>query len=236
MNNLCTSNEDSPSSFADATDRYEVSVQQVLSCNAGKEGCDGAWAYTANQAFLDHGISRERDHPYQCGAGNPLHHFEGSGSCKKWPWGGKCAKDNVADWIYGGALQVKGEDMLTVLSQGHALYMTMMVDDSFVFEDFTGKVYDGTNQYGSKGGHAMMKDHPCKIVVVRLPNHARGFARARRSGLPRPLQHWSPGPSPRRAPRSRPPSSERNQRRRLGRHWPEPATQLLSLLLAGESE
>jgi len=156
MNNLCTSNEDSPSSFADATDRYEVSVQQVLSCNAGKEGCDGAWAYTANQAFLDHGISRERDHPYQCGAGNPLHHFEGSGSCKKWPWGGKCAKDNVADWIYGGALTVKGEqDMLTLLSQGHALYMSMMVDDSFVFEDFTGKVYDGTNQYGSKGGHAM---------------------------------------------------------------------------------
>merc|ERR1719350_2036691 len=66
MNTLCTSKEDSPLNFYSSTDRYEISVQQLMSCNPDQAGCEGGWFDSAHYAFLSHGISRERSQPFKC--------------------------------------------------------------------------------------------------------------------------------------------------------------------------
>jgi len=164
MNNLCTSKEDSLLSFASKNDRYEVSVQQIMSCNSGKVGCDGGFAVNVHQAFAQRGISRERVHPYICGHGSAKDHWnrDRKGDCKKWPWGAQCENDKVAGWFYGGSFHLTGEkDMMTLLSQGHSLSVGMLVDDVFqnwgYAEDFESrkKVYTELSDKGL-GGHAMV--------------------------------------------------------------------------------
>merc|ERR1719195_2182478 len=45
MNNLCTSTNQNSLAFASPSDRYEVSVQQIMSCNAAQQGCKGGNAH-----------------------------------------------------------------------------------------------------------------------------------------------------------------------------------------------
>lgn len=44
---------------------YDLSEQQILSCNDNGEGCNGGWMETAYEVFMDPGSVLERDMPYQ---------------------------------------------------------------------------------------------------------------------------------------------------------------------------
>jgi len=155
MNNLCHSNG-AANSLASIDDRFEVSVQQIMSCNKGKKGCNGGNAAAAHTGIVkSNGLSKERDYKYRCGSGNPANHFEkDSGGCKSAPWGAKCASNSaVPGWMYAGVSSVTGEkDIMTLLSKGHSLYMRMDVYQNFMTH--RGGVY--TSLKGrKKGGHAM---------------------------------------------------------------------------------
>merc|ERR1719393_1059817 len=67
MNNLCGSANGNDQALADKEDRYEVSVQQIMSCNGDKVGCDGGYASASNDAMTKNGITQERVSPYKCG-------------------------------------------------------------------------------------------------------------------------------------------------------------------------
>lgn len=175
MNNLCGSADQDivNQAMASAGDRYEISVQQILSCNSMKRGCDGGWAYAAGDAFESSGITRERTSTYQCGGGNPLHHFDKTdATCDKWPWGGECAagakKDEGFNW--GGPACVSGETaMMAVLSQGWALYASF--DTYANFMSLGSEIYSGTVG-DKKGGHAVTivaygKDDGVKYWVLQ---------------------------------------------------------------------
>jgi len=161
MNTLCTSNQDSPASFASPDDRFEVSVQQFMSCNSDQAGCKGGLNYNVHTAALAKGLSKERVHPYQCAAGSAKDHWQQQGKkggCSAFPWGAECQNDREADWNYGGAFHISGEtQIMSLLSQGRSLTVGMRVDEAF---DDWGRgpnkkeVYD---QPGGKilGGHAM---------------------------------------------------------------------------------
>lgn len=162
MNNLCTSNEDSGLVYASPTDRYEVSVQQMMSCNAEQKGCGGGYASSVHNAMSKHGINKERLFPYQCGGGPPKDHWtrDKNGSCARWPWGARCEAGSVPGWHYGGAFRIIGEmQMQTLLSQGHSLFVGMII-----YENFQGhgdadvetrkKVYSRLSGK-NLGGHAM---------------------------------------------------------------------------------
>lgn len=161
MNNLCASNQDSPASFASSDDRFEVSVQQLMSCNPDQAGCKGGLNYNVHTAALAKGLGKERVHPYQCAAGSAKDHWQQKGKkggCSAFPWGADCQNDKEADWNYGGAFHISGEtQIMTLLSQGRSLTVGMQVDEAF---DGWGtgpnkkEVYD---EPGGKtlGGHAM---------------------------------------------------------------------------------
>jgi len=157
MNNLCSS-DNGTKSLASDDDRFEVSVQQIMSCNKDRRGCYGAWADTAHKALREHGLSKERDYPYTCGSGNPLNHFQKSSlTCEGAPWGAQCASNSaVPGWVYGGASIVTGESsMMALLAAGQSLYVTMYV---------YGNMYDHNDKYHGvyrtltgklQGGHCM---------------------------------------------------------------------------------
>merc|ERR1719498_1158468 len=93
-------------------DRFEISVQQVMSCNSQELGCDGGYAAAAADAFQQ-GIVKERDAEYACGGGDPLLHCEvdAGGSCEHTPWGSECAAASLAvpGWNVDSASRVDGE-------------------------------------------------------------------------------------------------------------------------------
>jgi len=143
---------------------WQVSVQQLLSCNPSMRGCDGGTAAEAAEALQAAGgiaPDGEGSLRYACGGG------EGAGAgaaealvftqrgraCLAWPWGGRCMSAEVhPDWVYGGLRRVVGESlMMQALVEGHALYCSFEVHESFL-------LYDGgmfANASGRRlGGHA----------------------------------------------------------------------------------
>jgi len=156
MANLCVSSTGSPT-HRSSDDRYEVSVQQIMSCNPEQRGCHGGFASTANNAFLAvGGIGKEADYPYQCAGGDPHNHFDStSADCDNFPWGAQCvARGAVAGWTWGGASRISGEaSMVAIIADGSAIYATLDVYENF-FKHKTG-IYSeagGTK----KGGHALV--------------------------------------------------------------------------------
>jgi len=134
MNTLCASKESDPSLFASPTDRYEVSVQQIMSCNSGEAGCKGGVNVNVHDAVKQQGLSREREHPYRCGAGDAKDHWkqDKKGECGQPPWGAQCQQDKVPEWNYGGAFHLSGESQqMSMLSQGYSLTVGMKVYASF---------------------------------------------------------------------------------------------------------
>jgi len=156
MANLCVSG--TSHSLATATDRYEVSVQKIISCplSSGQDsrGCNGGNMGGFGSQAKQYGLTKERDNLYMCGAGNPKDHFAKKSNCAKFPWNGQCNKGapNPA-WWWGGAARVDGETkMMSYIAGGMSLYVSMDIYKNF-FQLRKG-VYDvilGTKQ----GGHAM---------------------------------------------------------------------------------
>lgn len=139
MTNICTAPQDPgrPESLYSPSDRYEVSVQQIMSCNYWKEGCNYGTVDAADDAMGYYGIAKEFDFPYRCGyhfMGD--HHFTSTGVCGKWPWGPNgCpgSKYKVPEWKYTGFFKVLGEqEMMQALAQlGKAVYIGFKVYGNF---------------------------------------------------------------------------------------------------------
>jgi len=157
MNNLCGSGDGSYQVMKDDSDRFEVSVQQIMSCNSEKVGCNGGYASAANDAMKKKGITQERVSPYQCGGGDPLNHFDAhSDSCKKSPWGGTCdeGKSKYAGWNWGGAFRLDGEEaMASCIADGYSLYSSLDVYGNFM--SLKDEIYSSTTG-AKKGGHALV--------------------------------------------------------------------------------
>jgi len=156
MNNLCTSRR-GYSSRASVNDRYEISVQEIISCNSARKGCKGGNAAVAHDAIEKiKGFSKERAYPYKCGKGDPHQHFERTNrNCARWPWGGTCAaRGAVTGWMYSGVSRVSGErSMLALIADGQSLYVRMVVYANF-YDHKTG-VYKRI-QGKRSGGHALV--------------------------------------------------------------------------------
>ncbi|CAE8683872.1 unnamed protein product, partial [Polarella glacialis] len=75
MANLCASGQGANALFS-ATDRYEVSVQGIMSCNANSQGCEGGNYLGTDSGLASAGIAKERDFKYKCGSGDSSKHFE----------------------------------------------------------------------------------------------------------------------------------------------------------------
>mmetsp|Transcript_33194 Transcript_33194/g.65423 ORF Transcript_33194/g.65423 Transcript_33194/m.65423 type:complete len:807 (-) Transcript_33194:136-2556(-) len=156
MNNLCTSNNGAES-LASASDRFEISVQQLMSCNSKKRGCQGGNAAAGHTSVVKtKGLCQERDYKYRCGSGDPLNHFEKSpGACNSPPWGANCRSSGAAvpGWLYSGVQVVSGESsMKALIADGQSLYASMAVYGNFM------SLTDGVHtslKGGKKGGHAM---------------------------------------------------------------------------------
>merc|ERR1719410_1800374 len=157
MNNLRAS-KDGARSLASEDDRFEISVQQIMSCNKQERGCKGGSTGNANSAWMhNEGISKERDYTYRCGAGDPANHFDqASEDCSSFPWGANCVASNsaVPGWMWSGVTVVSGESsMMSVISEGNSLYASMDVYGNFM--SWTTGVYTSLGG-GKKGGHAMV--------------------------------------------------------------------------------
>jgi hypothetical protein len=150
----------------DASDRYEVSVQQLMSCNTGNLGCNGGSAGPAASALVQtNGIAMERDFVYQCGSGNPLNHFDGAPSCTDAPWGATCAPEKVhPGWFFRSASQVSGEAaMKNAVASGSAVWFAFLVPSAFMTlgsvpkESRANYVFDTPCVEGETvGGHAVI--------------------------------------------------------------------------------
>lgn len=154
MNELCVSGSGDRHALANAGDRYEVSVSQIMACNNEQRGCNGGHAPAASTA-LAQGISKERDAPYACGQGDPQNHFEqASSTCSSPPWGANCnAGTAYSAWHFGGASAVNGQsDMQNFISAGHTLYCTLQVYDDFMHLS-AGSIFTGGGSL--RGGHAL---------------------------------------------------------------------------------
>jgi len=155
MASLCISSTDA--ALYSPEDRFEISVQQIMSCNSDQVGCEGGWASSGADA-LSHGIVKERDATYLCGGGDPLNHFyeDAGGSCEHYPWGSTCQASSLAvpNWNIDGASRVIGEaDMMALIALGNALYVRFDVYDSF-WSLGVGSIYRGPAGSVS-GGHAV---------------------------------------------------------------------------------
>merc|ERR1719460_1887928 len=79
MTTLCMSNS-AAHSLRSASDRYEISVQNVMSClpdgGTTQRGCNGGNMNSFAGASWAHGLAREANNPYRCGGGNSLDHFD----------------------------------------------------------------------------------------------------------------------------------------------------------------
>merc|ERR1719506_2126429 len=136
MNSICVSGRGTQS-LATTDDRYEVSVQQLMSCNDKQRGCNGGSASHADNVWTSSGITKERDSPYKCKSGNPLNHFETikPGSCDSFPWGGVCekrGKQNQA-WVYKSAHRLwKSKQKKQALVAGRGVYASLVVYQNFL--------------------------------------------------------------------------------------------------------
>jgi cathepsin B len=155
MTNLCVSA--SKSALNSKDDRFEISVQQLMSCNNKDNGCDGGHMDGLVSGVKGAGgLVKERDSPYKCGGGDPLKHFEESSgdACKKAPWGGHCDPSQVNDaWKFGFPIRVSGEpNMCHILMTGNTLWVGFDVYDNFKGDK------DGIYSEASgakRGGHAV---------------------------------------------------------------------------------
>jgi len=156
MNNLCASHNGA-GSLASVNDRFEISVQQLMSCNAHKQGCQGGNAGGADTSIRkSKGLYKERDYKYKCGSGDPANHFDqASGDCKSFPWGATCATSGATPgWLYSGVSRVSGESsMKALVADGQSLYASMAVYGNFM--KHKSGVYKSLSG-GKKGGHAMV--------------------------------------------------------------------------------
>jgi len=159
MGTLCISS--SKESLASATDRFEVSVGQIMSCNTaqGGLGCDGGYASAAGEA-LGKGIVKERQDLYKCGGGDPKKHFEESAeACTQFPWGTTCKASSLAvpSWKFEGVRRVDGEeDMMAMIAFGNTLYVSFDVYSN-LWDLPKGAIYRGPAGPPAKkeGGHAV---------------------------------------------------------------------------------
>jgi hypothetical protein len=71
MTNLCMSGSGNHA-LAHEDDRYEVSIQGIISCQ--DKGCGGGNANAADTALSEYGIGKERDFRYRCGGGRAEDH------------------------------------------------------------------------------------------------------------------------------------------------------------------
>lgn len=154
MASLCISGN-GKHAMKNSTKRHEVSVQQVMSCNAYEQGCEGGSAWTVHDTLYDKGITKEEDSPYACASGSPMNHFSSGSSCSKAPWGATCqnpSKKN-AMWSYVGSEWLEGEaSMKAAVAAGKGTYVSFVVYDDFM--SYISGVY--STKTGSKlGGHAV---------------------------------------------------------------------------------
>jgi cathepsin B len=156
MTNLCVSA--SQSTLKSADDRFEISVQQLMSCNNKDNGCDGGHMDGLVSGVKGAGgLAKERDSTYACGGGDPIKHFEESSgdACKQYPWGGHCDTSIVhGAWKFGFPIRVSGEpNMCHILLTGNTLWVGFDVYDNFKGEK------DGIYMEASgakRGGHAVV--------------------------------------------------------------------------------
>jgi len=159
MANLCVSDVSKSYSFASPSDRFEVSVQQIMSCKPkGKYTADGCSGGNMNQFASEassHGLTKERDNLYKCGGGNPKKHFsQTAANCNSFPWGGSCSGTANPAWWWGGAAMINGEDsMKSFLANGQALYVSIKVYSNFM--RLRGSSIYSYTSGGEEGGHAM---------------------------------------------------------------------------------
>jgi len=133
--------------------RFEISVQQLMSCNPYEQGCKGGSSYTVHRTLRSYGITKERDSPYACASGSALNHFSSGSSCDSYPWGGTCDWQlKNPDWKYVGAGYLRGEDsMKQAVFDGKGMYISFLVYRNFM--RYKSGVYSEIS--GSKlGGHA----------------------------------------------------------------------------------
>jgi len=195
MANLCVSGR-SKHAMHHKSDRFEVSVQKILSCKAKGQsasavrGCNGGNMGQFDQEAQTWGLTKERDNLYKCGRGNPKNHFKKkSAGCGAFPWGGECTGQANTNWWWGGSVRVAGEKtMMSFLASGQSMYISMAVYQNFMrVRDFS--IYTSTG--GSKqGGHAMNclgygKEGQTKYWLIQNswgPNGwgDQGFARIKR--------------------------------------------------------
>jgi len=187
MNNLCASGNGAHVMF-NAADRYEVSVQQIMSCNDldGGKGCNGGWLAAANDAFnKTGGMAKERDSPYVCHAPTPMgdDFAKKNHSCKAAPWGAQCDAKLVQPlWNWGGDIaKVRGEPaMKAIISQGYALYVVGGVYDNFADLSKNSDVLIVTEPIGNlRGGHAMT-----------LVGYGTGFASKKSEATDMKISYW----------------------------------------------
>jgi cathepsin B len=155
--------------------RFEISVQQIMSCNSSNYGCEGGWMRTAYGAMSDpHGIMKETEYPYQCGGGDAKDHFEKADCVASDNWGAPCpgTKAQVPN-KYWNAVALKGTEYLiengesaikTQFIQKGPLAMAFVVHNNFMtFWDgkdttngVTNKDVYQTTGGGEAGGHAVL--------------------------------------------------------------------------------
>jgi len=166
MNSICISNNGAASVLHSPTDRMEVSVQQMMSCNAvssgSPRGCNGGWYGNVDASIREKdGINQESEFGYQCGGGDPLNHFADGGDCNTPPWGAPCSEANrmYPAWNYLGVVRVDGEtDMKAKLAAGKSMYVSFTVMSNFMGRSWWGDDRKGIykEEGGSRsGGHAV---------------------------------------------------------------------------------
>merc|ERR1740138_1148407 len=160
MANLCITDTAKKHSFASAGDRFEVSVQKIMSCKAKgastANGCHGGNMNQFGEEAATWGLTKERDNLYRCGGGDPKKHFQHTTStCDAFPWAGACTGQANSAWWWGGAARIDGEtSMKTFLASGQSMYISIKVYSNFM--DLRGPPALYTSTSGSvQGGHAM---------------------------------------------------------------------------------
>jgi hypothetical protein len=107
MANLCKSANGGAHALAGASDRYEVSIQHIMSCSGS--GCMGG-SFMSAQRPLSTGVVRERDFRYRCGGGRSEDHFDTpSVNCKSSNgWGASCPSRTLHNsaWSFTGLQRI----------------------------------------------------------------------------------------------------------------------------------
>lgn len=147
--------------MATANDRFEVSVQGIMSCQS--RGCNGGNAQAADTALSKYGIGKERDFRYRCGGGSAEKHFEVPNvKCTSSnSWGASCKFKPNPQWIYGRIARAGSGKWRQ--NAGEAAIMKTLVECGSGYINF--KVYENFMKYKSgiyqsasgrkRGGHAV---------------------------------------------------------------------------------